>query len=102
MLRGYKVSRHLIDDRSERVEKIGKYVGFGTEIFSVPDPERKCTYVITSTGVLLICRGKFIITMICPKFDRMAAVYNLAGKKMSGVMIDQVFKNQRKAQKFNF
>ena len=37
MLKGYKVSKHLIQDRTERVEKIGKYVGFGTELFSVKD-----------------------------------------------------------------
>lgn len=102
MLKGYKVSKHLIQDRTERVEKIGKYVGFGTELFSVHDSKENCEYVVTTTGVLLVCRGNFIITMICPDFQRMASIHKMAGREMTGRMIEQVKKNEKKAKRFSF
>ena len=102
MLKGYKVSKHLIRDRTERVEKIGKYVGFGTELFSVSDSKENCEFVVTTTGGLLIYNGNFIITMICPDFQRMASVHKMAGREMTGGMIEQVKKNEKKAKRFNF
>ena len=102
MLKGYKVSRHLIQDRTERVEKIGKYVGFGTELFSVKDNRENCEFVVTTTGVLLVCRGNFIITMICPDFQRMASVHKMAGREMTSGMIEQVKKNEKKAKRLGF
>lgn len=102
MLKGYQVSKHLIRDRAERVEKIGKYIGFGTELFSVRDSKENCEYVVTTTGILLVCRGNFIITMICPDFQRMASVHKMAGREMTGEMIRQTRKNEKKAKRFNF
>lgn len=102
MLKGYKVSKHLIQDRTERVEKIGKYVGFGTELFSVHDNRENCEFVVTTTGVLLVCHGNFIITMICPDFQRMASVHKMAGREMTSGMIEQVKKNEKKAKRLGF
>lgn len=105
MLKGYKVSNHLIQDRTERVEKIGKYVGFGTELFSVKDNRencKDCKFVVTTTGVLLICRDNFIITMICPDFQRMASIHKMAAREMTRGMIEQVKKNEKKAKRLGF
>ena len=83
-------------------EKIGKYVGFGTELFSVKDNRENCEFVVTTTGVLLVCHGNFIITMICPDFQRMASVHKMAGREMTSKMIEQVKKNEKKAKRLGF
>ena len=75
------MTRHVTEDRLDRVMAIAQHVGWGTELVSVTDqnsPDH--LLVLTSTGVLLVKSHKgHLITAYVPTVGKVRAIYTTMG-----------------------
>lgn len=76
MLKNYKISSHLRDERADRVAYIGTTVGFGEVEYIFPI-ERKYE-AITNTGVLIILGADktTIVTMYLMNINKAKAIFS--------------------------
>lgn len=77
MISGYKVSKHLIDDRMGRLEKIASTTGFGEIEYKLELKENDCIGAITSTGVFCVIdpTDSIIITMYLLNVSKAKALF---------------------------
>lgn len=76
MLKGYKVSTHLINDRADRVMFISKAMGFGEVSYHFKIKNRY--EALTTTGVLLVLAAdkQTIITMYPVSHSKANALFH--------------------------
>ena len=69
MITNVRITRHVEEERIERLTKIGTVVGFGKECLSVEVQEIDERYTLTSTGVLMVygLTNRQLITAFIPK-----------------------------------
>lgn len=77
MLKGYKISKHVFEDREERIVKIGSTIGFGEIIKEAPYTKSNATILLTDTGVAYIVdkKSKFVITVYTATIDEVTLIY---------------------------
>lgn len=94
MICGYSTSKHLIEDRSDRLMKIATTVGFG-EISYKKRMNNGLHAVFTTTGIMMITdpHDTFIITMYFANIEKVAAIFK--GKTPKD-LISQIHKNMKK------
>lgn len=78
MIAGYSTSRHLLEDRSERLIKIATTVGFGEIFCKRPLKDGDGWAVFTTTGVMLVTdrNDSFIITMYLADIAKATAIFD--------------------------
>lgn len=76
MLVGYTMSKHLKEERLDRLVAIGTTIGFGNVIKEAV--HREATAMVTDTGVVYIVNKtqKFVITAYVATVDEIIAIYN--------------------------
>ena len=94
MICGYSTSKHLIEERSDRLLKIATTVGFG-EISYKKKIEEGRHAVFTTTGVMMITdvHDSFIITMYFANLEKVAAIFK--GETPKDLLM-QIHKNMKK------
>lgn len=77
MIAGYSTSKHLLDDRFDRVMHIATTVGFGEIAYKKPLQKADGWAVITTTGVLLVTdrHDSFIVTMYLVDMEQLVAIF---------------------------
>ena len=77
MIAGYSTSKHLLDDRFDRVMHIATTVGFGEIAYKKPLQKADGWAVLTTTGVLLVTdkHDSFIITMYLVTITQLLAIF---------------------------
>lgn len=101
MLTGYTISRHLLEERSDRVAYIGMTMGFGEIQYKFHSANKlgKRIEAITTTGVIVVLSNdeKAIITMFPATIDKAAAMFKDAGEdKIPYNLYCTIKKNQLK------
>lgn len=93
MLEGYTMSRHLKEDRVERLTTIATTIGFGEVIKETK--HRTQTSLLTNTGVIYIVdkKEKYIITVYVATLEELVAIYK--GKRVPQKLYNQVKKNTK-------
>lgn len=76
-----KMSKHVINDRMDRLLYIAQYVGWGETLLEVNLEEKNHRYCLTSTGVIIVksCTEEFMITAFVGNIEKVAMMYHKAG-----------------------
>lgn len=95
MIAGYATSRHLLEDRADRLISIATTVGFGEITY-----KRKLTKgigwaVFTDTGVMLVTdiHDSFIVTMYLVSIKQATAIFQ---GEIPVDLFDAIKRNQKK------
>ena len=88
-------SRHVCNDRTERMMEIMLKIGLGTIEYAFPDDEKKSTSYVTSTGCLLVCQGKFVITAYLLTYRQANALFNKS--RIPQALYTQIQKNYKRS-----
>lgn len=93
MLKNYTMSRHLIEDREERLVKIAMTIGFGEVIKE--STHNGATIFLTNTGIIYVVNKqlKIIITVYVATINEISAIYN---GKIPSCIFNKVKKNERR------
>ena len=77
MLMGYTMSKHLYEERIDRLTKIGATIGFGEVVKEAPYVKSNATVFITDTGVIYVVNKskKFIITVYTATIDEATLIF---------------------------
>lgn len=94
MICGYSTSKHLIEERSDRLLKIATTVGFG-EISYKKRLEDNRHAIFTTTGIMMITdvHDTFIITMYFANLEKVAAIFKGETPKD---LLKQIHRNMKK------
>ena len=78
MIAGYATSKHLLEDRSDRLISIATTVGFGKIIYKRKLEAESAWAVFTDTGVMLVTdtHDSFIITMYLVSIKQAFAIFH--------------------------
>ena len=101
MLTGYTISRHLLEERGDRIAYIGMTMGFGEIQYKFRSANKMGDRIeaITNTGVIVVLsvNEKLIITMFPATIDKAAALFREAGEdKIPYSLYNTIKKNQLK------
>lgn len=93
MLQGYTMSRHLCEDRADRLTRIAMTIGFGEVVKETYHVE--ATTLLTNTGVVYVVNKaqKYIITVYVATLDEVLAMYD-GNAPVS--LVNKARKNERK------
>ena len=93
MLEGYTMSRHLKEDRLDRLVAIATTIGFGNVIKEAEHNE--ATAMLTDTGVIYIVdkAQKFVITVYVATIEEMVAMYE--GQNIPPFLWKKIKKNSK-------
>lgn len=99
MIKGYKISNHVLNDREQRIIRIGTTIGFGKIVFSRKSEEGKVE-AITDTGILFILdeEAKMIITCYPINHRRLFSFFY--NKKVPAEIYKTVKENEKKYPEF--
>ena len=77
MIAGYSTSKHLLEERSDRLMRIATTVGFGEIAYKKPLQKADGWAVLTTTGVLLVTdrHDSFIVTMYLISIEQLLAIF---------------------------
>ena len=77
MIAGYSTSKHLLEERSDRLMRIATTVGFGEIAYKKPLQKADGWAVLTTTGVLLVTdrHDSFIVTMYLISNEQLLAIF---------------------------
>lgn len=97
MIAGYATSKHLLEDRADRLMSIATTVGFGEIIYKRKLEHKSAWAVFTNTGVMLITdiHDSFIVTMYLPAVKQVTAIFN-------GNIPQDLYKILRKNEKMGY
>lgn len=88
-------SKHICNDRTERMMEIMLKIGLGEIQYAFPDNERKSTSYVTSTGCLLVCQGNFVITAYLMTYQQASALFNT--NRIPQALYGQIHKNYKRS-----
>lgn len=76
-----KMSKHVINDRMDRLLYIAQYVGWGETLLEVYSEENHHRYCLTTTGVIIVKApaDEFMVTAFVGNIEKVAKLYHLAG-----------------------
>lgn len=76
-----KMSKHVINDRMDRLLYIAQYVGWGETLLEVYSEENNHRYCLTTTGVIIVKApvDEFMVTAFVGNIEKVAKLYHLAG-----------------------
>ena len=105
----FTFSRHLIEERANRLAVLRDYVGFTNLVFEVREWDREHRDYkrtgITSTGILVVMtddRSK-VITAYLASMDKTVALSRKAGKKqVPPKLYEKILKNMKRYEKYYF
>lgn len=94
MIAGYSTSKHLLEDRADRLMFIATTVGFGEITYKKPMEGNRWA-VFTSTGIMLVTdkNDSYIITMY---FANIEKVYALWDGEVPKDLKEVILRNRRK------
>lgn len=94
MIAGYSTSKHLLEDRIDRLMFIASTVGFGEITYKRP-MDNNCWAVFTSTGIMLVTdkNDSYIITMYFANIEKVYALWN---GKVPKDLKEIILKNKKK------
>lgn len=95
MIAGYATSRHLLEDRADRLINIATTVGFGEIIYKRKLEKGTGWAVFTDTGVMLVTdvHDSFIITMYLVSIKQASAIFQ---GEIPVDLFDAIKRNQKK------
>lgn len=78
MIAGYATSRHLLEDRNDRLLHIATTTGFGEIMYKCPINNGEGWAVFTTTGVMMVTdiHDTFIITMYFADISKTNALFH--------------------------
>ena len=88
-------SRHIREERDDRMLEILLGDGLGEIQYAFPDKEKQVTNYVTSTGCLLICQGNFVITAYLLSFKQASALFNK--DRIPQAIYNQIRKNYKRS-----
>ena len=99
MLTGYTISRHLLEERSDRVAAIGRTIGFGEIEYKFQSANNHGDRIeaITSTGIIVVLavNEKLIITMYPATLDKVCALFKKKGENVPQNLKNTIKRNQK-------
>ena len=95
MIAGYATSKHLLEDRSDRLISIATTVGFGEIIHKRKLEAESAWAVFTDTGVMLVTdiHDSFIVTMYLVSIKQASAIFH---GEIPGDLFEVIKRNQKK------
>ena len=95
MIAGYATSKHLLEDRSDRLINIATTVGFGKITYKQKLEKGIGWAVFTDTGVMLVTdvHDSFIVTMYLVSIKQASAIFH---GEIPSDLFEVIKRNQKK------
>lgn len=88
-------SKHICNDRTERMMEIMLKIGLGEIQYVFPNREKDSVRYVTSTGCLLVCQGNFVITAYLMSYKQASALFNK--DRIPQAIYAQIQKNHKRS-----
>lgn len=103
-MKQYMMTRHVINDRIDRLTLIATYIGWGEVIHEQINYERKSILSLTNTGIVLVkdMQSKTIITAYPASISRITTIYHAMGvERVPQYLFEKARKNEKIMRKYN-